>query len=325
MEDISNHEKSSKDINPITSSSNINYDINNYERDDTSNLYVQSNMNKSCVCDKEEKCSCKSEDSKVLSHSYVYAIGNVVYRFPSKSLEMELAQVIGNRSEKETKGLTREEISYQALIDPTNRYLARQLCYVMKIENIETYILIPTDPLDIDKFAQAVRPIPDPRDIDVIIGRRGPIASPETCNGLMLPIVMVDQIYSFDRQSLIKAIPRKTGTSNEQFSKTSSVLFNQILQIADNAGATNEHRALNYLAVRYEKIYEQTQLMQDQNYSFTGVEVRPSRLSGLRNVVDVIISYENRSNRAVRKWFIRVDVTEEFPFLVSPIQEYFER
>ena len=97
----------------------------------------------------------------------------------------------------------------------------------------------------------------------------------------MLPIVMVDQIYSFDRESLIEAIPRKTGTSNQQFSKTSSVLFNQILQIADNAGATNEHRALNYLAVRYEKIYEQTQLMQDENYSFTGVEVRPSRLSGL--------------------------------------------
>ena len=49
------------------------------------------------------------------------------------------------------------------------------------------------------------------------------------------------------------------------------------------------------------------------------VEVRPSRLSGTRKIVDVIFSYENRANRAIQKWFARVDVTEEFPFLVSPI------
>lgn len=29
----------------------------------------------------------------------------------------------------------------------------------------------------------------------------------------------------------------------------------RLLQIADNAGAMNEHRALNYLAVRYPVIY----------------------------------------------------------------------
>lgn len=30
----------------------------------------------------------------------------------------------------------------------------------------------------------------------------------------------------------------------------------RIVQIADNAGATDEHRALNYLVVRYPRIYE---------------------------------------------------------------------
>ncbi len=48
------------------------------------------------------------------------------------------------------------------------------------------------------------------------------------------------------------------------------------------------------------------------------------QLSGTRKIVDVIFSYENRSNRAVQKWFTRVDVTEEFPFLVSPLQQYIE-
>ena len=197
---------------------------------------------------------------------------------------------------------------------------------MLTIEGLETYILVPTDPLDIDRLAQALRPATGHvRDIDVIIGRRGPIASPEMCNGLMVPIVMVDQIYSFDRDALMKAIPKRKGESEDQFKKTADALFNHIIQIADNAGATDEHRALNYLAVRYDEIYHRTQLMQDENYSFTAVDVRPSRLSGTRKIVDVIFSYENRANRAIQKWFVRVDVTEEFPFLVSPMQQYFER
>jgi hypothetical protein len=185
-----------------------------------------------------------------------------------------------------------------------------------------TYLLIPTDPLDIDRLAQALRPSADLGDIDVIIGKRGPIAPPEVCDGLVIPIVSVDQIYSFDRDTLMKAIPKRKGESDEQFRKTANAVFNHIIQMADNAGATDEHRALNYLSVRYDEIYHRTQLLQDENYSFTAVEVRPSPLSSTRKVVNVIFAYENRTNRAIQKWSIKVDVTEEFPFLVSPMREY---
>jgi hypothetical protein len=286
----------------------------------------QSTMNKPCACG-NEGCSCGSEGAKMLPRSHVYAIGKVVHRFPNRSLEMELAQSIGRRPEGETKGLIHPEVAHKVLTDPANRYIARQICYVLTIEGLETYILVPSDPLDFDRLAQALRPAPDVGDIDVIIGRRGPMASPEMCNGLVVPIVIVDQIYSFDRDTLMKAIPKRKekGTSEDQFKKTGNVLFNHIIQIADNAGAIDEHRALNYLAVRYDEIYHRTQLLQDENYSFTGVEVRPSRLSGTQKIVDVVFSYENRANRAVQKWFCRVDVTSEWPFLVSPMQEYFER
>jgi hypothetical protein len=290
----------------------------------------ENTMNKPCACGKGEGegCSCSSEgDKMMLPTSYVYAIGKVVHRFPTRSLESELAQAIGRKLEQETRGRTREEVIHKAITDPANRYIARQICYVLNIEGLETYILVPTDPLDIDRLAQALRPAPagGVGDIDVIIGRRGPIASAEMCNALMVPIVMVDQIYSFDRDALMKAIPRRKGVNEDQFKKTADTLFNDIIQLADNAGTTDEHRAINYLAVRYDEIYHRTQLMQDENYSFTAVDVRPSRLSGARKIVDVIFSYENRANRASQKWFVRVDVTEEFPFLVSPMQQYFER
>ena len=36
-------------------------------------------------------------------------------------------------------------------------------------------------------------------------------------------------------------------------------LFYRIIQMADNTGGTDEHRALNYLAVRYQEIYKRTE------------------------------------------------------------------
>ena len=53
-----------------------------------------------------------------------------------------------------------KRLSIKPLTDPDNRYIARQICYVLNIEGLETYILVPTDPLDIDRLAQALRPAP---------------------------------------------------------------------------------------------------------------------------------------------------------------------
>ena len=274
----------------------------------------------------EKSCECGKDDKK-FSRSYVYAIGRVVHRFPNLSLELELKQATGPRSDEETRGRTREEIEIMGLQDPANRYITRQVCYVLKIEEVDTYILVPSDPSDLDRLAGALRPIPGVGDINVIIGRRGPLAPPEMCNGLVVPVVMIDQIYSFDKDTLLKSIPKpKTKSGHQdQFRKTSDALFSFVMQMADNAGATDEHRAVNYLAVRFGEIYPKTQMLQDEDYSFTGMDVRPSRLSGARRILDVIFRYENRATRAIQKWFVRVDVTDEFPFLVSTLQEFFER
>jgi len=97
------------------------------------------------------------------------------------------------------------------------------------------------------------------------------------------------------------------------------------MQLTDNAGATDEHRALNYLVMRYPAIYAKAAEEFARNCSLTGVDVRPSPLSGTRNIVDVIFSYTNRNTDFTEKCFVRVDVTEEFPFLVTKMSPYFER
>jgi hypothetical protein len=75
--------------------------------------------------------------------------------------------------------------------------------------------------------------------------------------------------------------------------------------------------------VRYPAIYHQTTESYGRNFSFTAVDVRPSRLSGTRKVVDVIFTYTNRQTDVSEKYFVRVDVTELFPFLVTKLQPYF--
>ena len=257
-----------------------------------------------------------------MAPSYVYAIGTIEAVSPSPSVEKEFAQVTGR---SDTGGLTDRQALHRVLSDRRNRYLARQLCWVLKIEGMETYILAPRDPADLDLLLEAVRPAPSPMDLDCVIGIKGPIAPPEMCNGLMLPIVIFDQIYSFDRDALIKAIPRPEKTPAKEFAPAAEELFDRIMQMADNAGSTPEHRALNYLAVRYPAIYSNAVDAFSRNASLTAVDVVPSSLSGTRNIVNVVFSYTNRSTDVTEKFFVRVDVTEEFPFLVTKLSPYYDR
>jgi hypothetical protein len=94
--------------------------------------------------------------------------------------------------------------------------------------------------------------------------------------------------------------------------------------MADNAGATDEVRALNYLSVRYDVIYKHTAEMHGRNYSLASIDVRTSRLSGTRKIVDVIFSYVHRNTDVFEKYFARVDVTGRFPFLVTKMSPFYE-
>ena len=253
---------------------------------------------------------------------FVYALGRIEARYPTPGVEKEMAQVTGRTG---AKGKTDRETMQAVLTARENRYLARQLCWVLTIQGLETYLLTPRDPLDLDLLIEAVRSAPQPTDLDVVIGTRGPIAPPEMCNGLMIPIVTFDQIYSFDRASLIKAIPRPAKIGAKEFQSASEELFDRILQMTDNAGTTDETRALNYLAVRYPVIYAKTAEAFGDDSSLTAVEVRPSALSAVRRIVDVIFAFTSRKTDVTEKFFARVDITEQFPFLVTKLSPYYDR
>lgn len=269
--------------------------------------------------DGEKPCStCASKTAG--STQYVYSIGKILPRFPSLGIEKEFAQAVGRIK---TDGNTDNEVMFKILSDPQNVYLARKLCWSLSIEGLETYLLQPMISEDLDMLINSLKPDTDANDINVVIGILGPIAPANYCNGLQLPVIGFNQIYSFDVPSLIKSIPNNGKDKN--FNAIAKELFTRIMQMTDNAGATDDHRALNYLTVRYHGIYAAAADCYTRNFSLTGVEVRPSALNGTRKMVDVIFIFSNRASDVAEKYYCRVDVTEEFPFLVTKMQAYLDR
>jgi PatG Domain len=270
----------------------------------------------------EESCPTCSASKNAGLVQYVYTIGRIQPRFPNVSIEKEFMQAT---SRKNTAGLSDNQSMHTILSEPQNRYLARKLCWVLSIQGLETYLLQPMNPADIDMLIDSLRPTPKLTDINVVIGILGPIAPPQYCNGLQIPIVGFDQVYSFDVDSLINAIPKPGKGSAKAFEPVAEELFMKIMQMTDNAGATDDHRVLNYLAVRYHEIYAKAADCYSRNCSLTGVEVLPSALSGTRKIMEVIFTFSNRSTDVTEKHYCRVDVTEEFPFLVTKMQTYIDR
>ena len=249
-------------------------------------------------------------------YPYVYAIGNIAIRFPSLGVEKEFVQATGRR---DTAGLTDQQALQAVLSEPQNRYLTRQVCWVFSIEGLDTYILQPREAADYDQLLEAIRANPDAEDVDVVIGLKGPLAPPSMCNGLTVPIVAFSQIYSFDRATFFEAVPIPDRKDAEQFRNTVRATFTGFLKVADNAGASDEHRAMNYIATRYPAVYDRASVQLDRNFALTGIETVGSRLSGTRRLVNVVLVFTHRQTQEVERYSVRVDVTEEFPFLASPL------
>ena len=77
--------------------------------------------------------------------------------------------------------------------------------------------------------------------------------------------------------------------------------------------------------MRYQAIYANAADAFARNASLSAVDTRSSALSSTRKIVDVIFSYTNRNTDVTEKFFVRVDVTEEFPFLVTKLSPYYDR
>lgn len=252
---------------------------------------------------------------------YVYALGRIDFQFPSTGVEKEFAQTIGRTR---TANLTDRQALCEALARPENRYLVRELTFVLTVQGSDTYILRPSDPRDFDLLADAVRPRPRPDDLDVVIGHLAPCPAGGGCDGSALPAVHFSQIYSFDSASLIAALDKPEDMSGEQFDDTAQELLARIMLMADNTGVTPEHRAVNYLAVRCPSVYRRTFEAHRDEASLSSIQVRPSAAGHPRLVMNVVFAYTHRTTGVTDKHLFQVDATEKFPYLHGSPRPYYD-
>jgi hypothetical protein len=247
-------------------------------------------------------------------------LGQIEARFPNRSIEKEYVQII---ERSKSANFEHQQAFHSVLSQPENRYLARKLSWVLTKEGVPIYILLPTGPEDLDILLEAIRPSACPLDRQVVVGRKGPVAPPEMC-GLEVPMVLVDHLYSLEYNDFIKSI-RSESVTDEKFKAIARETFLRMMQLADNIGSTDKHRALNYLSVRYPAIYVKAAEELERNFLLTSVNAIFSRLSDNRKIVSVIQSFTNKETGAVEKYFVRVDLTEEFPFIVTKMAPYYDR
>jgi hypothetical protein len=257
---------------------------------------------------------------------FVYAIGTIEADYPNVAIEREM-QLLADRlgvvppdRDLTTRPTEDRGWQYQVLSkEPKEtRWIARQLRWRLTIEGFPVFVLNPSDPSYFDDLIGALNPdeedaklerrgrkrttkqappVEEPAadDLDVVVGVMGP----QTPDGIA---VVVDQIFQVDRDQLC---PTRVP---------------YLSQLADNRGLTDEERACNFLAARYK-----AEPPQIDGYKLSGMRVKPSRLgSGVDRILRAIYTFTN-GDAAEKEFFLRVDVTHEFPMIVSSMQPYLER
>jgi hypothetical protein len=251
---------------------------------------------------------------------YIYAVGRIEIRFPNEATRNEFVQ-----AELVTNGLLDRQAYKSILSNPNNLHKARQVCWILTSEGLPIYLLMPKELNSFNRFVEDLVHCLS-YDINVVVGVRGQICTPDMCDGLVMPIVLCDQIYAINLDSLIKSIitciPRPENVEEDQLTSLVKESLFDIMKITNNPGASEADRAVNYLSCLCRDIYETTVKMKLKNSYLDYVEVQPPTFNGARKIVDVIFSYINQQSGVLEKHFVTVDITEEIPVLVTTMSKY---
>jgi hypothetical protein len=270
----------------------------------------------------------------------VYAVGRVTPQFPSIAVEKEFVQLTGQVGH----GMVETELLREVLRAPDNRYLARHLCWVFATQEVDTFALAPREEAEL---ARLVDLLPDDAAEDVVHVVVGSSVLPgaiyEPCPTLGLPTVVADQLFGFTLDEFgdalqnaeaaesaasapAEASSRKTGRAarpRDQLQAVVRDVFSRLTRRAENRGVSDEHRALNYLALRYPPLYHAVAQAYDEGKLLVDIHAR-HRHSSDRRLVSVEVIFRHRRTEITDRLQCLVDVTEVFPFLVTKLQPTFE-
>lgn len=138
-----------------------------------------------------------------------------------------------------------------------------------------------------------------------------------------LPRYALDQLISFGIDEFASRVPRAKDMAEESFADTVRTIFTRIVRRADNTGMSDEHRALNYAALRYPALYEVAARAAARSMMLSGIETGADATTDGRRVVTVRLAFRGTTTEVAERYACRVDATEEFPFVVSSLQQVY--
>lgn len=115
-----------------------------------------------------------------------------------------------------------------------------------------------------------------------------------------------------------------TQPQQEYVSQAARNAFGVLTLLSDNTGQTDEHRAINYLTFKSLALYTQEIEMELSGFTLNSVTAQPDPLAGTRHIQDVILLYASTSTTQVQRYFTRIDVSGQFPFMVNDLAIYYD-
>lgn len=254
------------------------------------------------------------------AETFVYAIGQIEMRFPTIGIEREYQQRQAHLPPP--SGDMPRGVRIRRVLE-ANPHLTARACYLLTVSGIPAYVLVPGSPLLRDGLLEAVENIGAPDRWCLVIGRRGPIAQADTCAGVLAPIAFCDQLYTYSQDDWIEslatqvrgALGKRTG-SVDALRVGAQEIFDRVARSTENVGATDAHRALNYIMLQHPGVFLATAERAGRK-ELTRIETRLAQGVGGRRVVAVILVFVDLATGVPERLFTRVDVTEEWPFIAD--------
>lgn len=281
---------------------------------------VGSTMSDNGSSSQSSSCQCQQKNR---TERYVYALGKLELKFPSLALEREFQQRERQLLHNSGTPITRRGDRLRAVLK-ANSHLARSVCYVFSINGMPTYSVIPTGSEILASLLDALPRIEDPNGWDLVIGRGGPMADPTACGGALVQSLACDAFYSFSLDELFAELAKrsepvlKSHKGKANFAEVARDFFLRVALSIENTGALDTHRALNYLLVQHPGPFIAALQHADESI-LDSIESRFEQSLGGRKIVTVILTFLNRATGVPQRLFTRIDVTEEWPFLVDSL------
>ncbi|WP_298769350.1 hypothetical protein [uncultured Shewanella sp.] len=245
----------------------------------------------------QRACDCSNGECNCDTSRLVYVLGQLRPFFPRLDLQkaFDAAATELKLKEDDYYGVfnyveipdNKTELAFRPYL-----YIAEQVCWVLSIHHVDTYLVVPRFQLELDAFIQALSPTCK-EDQLAITGGLGPVSPPHYCHDLSLPMVICDHISPILPQNHDK------------------------LSLKTNDGVSDVSRAVNFLVFNYKNLEDDASLGEHElralHYQLDYQEVG-------RVVVEIILTYY--LNGLEIFYVCGIDVTNKYPFIAFPLRHY---